>query len=181
MINLIPKVGKKKILLEYWTRVTSVWFLVWAITLIACTSIVLPVYVQIGSLIKVYEASTVAVAEKVESIENISPDLKAATNQARRIAAESKLRRLSELIALFNELQGAGIKLTDIRLVRQTDNLVAITLEGQSDTRQSLSSFRDRLLADSEIKSVNLPISNLEKESDIKFSLTVELNKTENI
>lgn len=181
MINLIPKAGKKKILLEYWARVVSVWFLVWSVTLLACASIVFPVYVLIGAQINAYEESTVAVTEKLENIENISPELKAATTQARRIVNEAGFIRLSDLVTLFNRLQGDGVKLTDIKLIRNDNDVILISLEGMSDNRQTLSSFRDRLLAEPEIKAVNLPISNLEQDRNIKFSLTVDLNNTSDI
>ena len=52
-------------------------------------------------------------------------------------------------------------------------------ISGDATTRQALADFRDRLLRQPEISDVVLPISNLAKDRDIKFSISVVFKTTE--
>ncbi|MEY3783720.1 MAG: hypothetical protein RLZZ230_42 [Candidatus Parcubacteria bacterium] len=181
MINLIPTSAKRKLLLEYWSRVISVWFLLWATALIASACILLPAYVLIGGKITAYEASSVAASEKVSGYENISSELATANTQAKKIIDEAKLVKFSNLLTLFSELQGSEVHINKIQLGRAKAGVAPVIMGGMADSRQSLASFRDRLLADSTIESVDLPISNLAQDKNIAFSITVVLRKQENI
>ena len=55
-----------------------------------------------------------------------------------------------------------------------------VNITGTATDRQSLASFRDRMLAHPLISEVNLPISNLATDKDIQFSITVTMtNQTD--
>lgn len=177
MINLIPPQEKKKIVIEYWIRVISLWFILISVVLLLGVLIMLPVYVLIGTQILVKEAAATEAFERVGSYENVSVDLNRASQQARYIIEESRNHLFSEYISLFEELQGSSIEIYEINIRRVEKSIGPITITGEATDRQTLASFRDRLLAEECIESVDLPISNLARDKNILFNITVVLNK----
>lgn len=181
MINLIPNIAKKKLVVEYWTRVVSVWLLLWSVALVVSALILFPVQVLIEGQISVQEASATEAYQKVAGYENVSSDLANTSLQASWIIKESRLHSFSSLISLFGSLQGEGVYINEIQLGREQGGMSPVVLLGQSDSRHQLASFRERLLSDLLIESVDLPISNLAQDKDITFTITVVLKKQENI
>lgn len=175
MINLIPPPAKRKLRYEYWVRAVSVWFTIWSVALFAGACILLPAYVLIGSQVSVYQVSATAASEKVVNYETVSASLEQANLQARSVIDEANLPLFSEYISLFEAQQGSGVAITEMRLSREVTGVAPVTVSGTADDRQSLASFRDRLLAIEEVTSVDLPISNLARDKDISFTLTVAL------
>lgn len=180
MINLIPPSAKRSLLIEYWVRVMSSWLIIWSVALFASASILYPAYVLIGSQVSANEVSADEASEKVASFENVSTSLERASLQARAIVNQLSTPVFSEYIKLFESLQGTGIQLKKIELSREDAGVAPVTLVGVANNRQSLASFRDRLLAEEEVVSVDLPISNLASDKDIQFTITVTLNNSQN-
>lgn len=177
MINLIPPPEKKKIIVEYWIRVVSLWFILISFVLLLGTLIMLPVYVLIGTQISLKEEAAIEASERVDSYENVSIDLNRASQQAKYVIEESRFSLFSEYIYLFEELQQSSIEIYDISLHRGQEGIEPIVISGEATDRQTLASFRDRLLAEEYIEEVDLPISNLARDKDILFTLTIVLNK----
>lgn len=175
MINLIPPSAKKSTLIEYWMRVVTAWFILFSIVLIAGAGILLPTYVLISSQVGVYEESAAAASEKVANYENVSEQLVQASQQAKLIVDEMTLPVFSGYIDMFEQLQGEGIQIESIEMSRDGLAISPIIIDGTASDRQTLASFRERLLEKEEIILVDLPISNLAKDSNIQFSLTVTL------
>lgn len=173
MINLIPPQAKKSLLLEYWVRVTSTWLVLWSITLIVSAVILLPTYVLIGGQVDVYKTSAEEASQKVASFKDVSKDLFRASQEAKILVDEAALPNLSDFINLVESLQGSDIELNQINLSRNNQEINPMIISGSAKDRQALASFRDRLLAKEEITSADLPISNLARDKDIQFTITV--------
>lgn len=178
MINLIPSVAKRSLLIEYWVRVISAWLILWSISLFVSTLMLYPAYVLISSQVSVYEASAREASQKVASYENVSVSLVRSSQQARSIMDELSIPVFSENITLFEGLQGTGIQLSKLGLSRNDDGIAPVFLVGVADDRQSLASFRDRLLAEEQVTAVDLPIANLARDKDIQFTITVTLKNS---
>ena len=179
MINLIPKQAKKRLVVEYWARVFSTWGILWSVALLVGASVIFPTFILITSQVEVYETSAAEALAKVANFENVSVSLVEANQQARLILDEQKLPVFSDYIALVKSLQGDDIQISSIGLSRKNDSLEPISLSGVATDRQALASFRDRLLADEQVSSVDLPISNLAQDKNISFSITVTLHNGE--
>jgi hypothetical protein len=173
MINLIPVKAKQLLKLEYWMRVLAVWLVVWSVAVFAAASILLPAYVLIGSQVSIYEDSAAEVSENVSGYENPSLALVRASQQAKVVVDISAAPLLSDYVLLFEKLEGSGIELDSINVRRVEDVVAPVVLSGVASDRQALTSFRDRLLVEPLIKDVDLPISGLEKDKDLFFSITV--------
>ncbi len=181
MINLIPPASKKKLHIEYWIRVISVWFTLWSGVLILGAMVLLPVYVLIGSQVSVYEESSAVASEKVAGYENVSVDLIKASEQARVALDVIETPLFSDYITLFDGLHDSDVQINTISVNRKSNTINPVVLTGMADNRHALASFRDRLLADSLVKLVDLPISNLASDKDIKFTITVTLSNNNDI
>ncbi len=181
MINLIPPTSKKKLRTEYLVRVVSVWFLLLMAVFFIGASMLLPVYVLIGSQVAAYESSSVVALEKVAGYENVSVKLTQSSNQAKVVLNTIESPLFSDFIDLFDGLRGADVQLNTFGISRSDNGINPISLSGVAGSRQSLASFRDRLLAERSVESVDFPISNLAKDKDLTFSITVTLNNSSDI
>lgn len=175
MINLLPPNVKKRVVIEYWVRVVSVWFMLISFVLMLGVLVMLPVYVLIGTQISVKEKAATEASERVDSYENVSDELINANKEAKYVVDESRYSLFSEYVYLFERLQESEIKIKEIGLNRIGDQISPIRLSGEATDRQALASFRDRILAQEGVKDVDLPISNLAQDRNISFTLTIIL------
>lgn len=176
MINLIPPGTKRSLRIEYWVRVLSVWSILWSIALVVGIGILYPAYILISSQVSAYGDFAKMASQEAATIQNVSTSLVQASLQAKEIVDNSAMPVFSEYIKSFESLQGTGIKLNKIGLKRNDSGVEPVSLMGMADSRQSLASFRDRLLAEKFVTSVDLPISNLARDKDIQFTILVTLN-----
>lgn len=177
MINLIPPKAKKGVVREYWLRVVSVWFYTWSAALLGGVLIMVPAYVLINSQVSVYEASAKTASEKVANFEDVSKSLTVSSLQAGKLITGFRQSLISERIATLRSLEKPGVTISEFTIGRTDEAYEPIQVTGTAENRQALAAFRDRLLALSDVASVDLPISNLAKDRDIQFTLTVSLKK----
>ncbi len=177
MVNLIPPSAKKGVVIEYWLRVLTVWsFIATAVAILfGITS--LPVYVLVDAKIDAYRESADVASQKIASYQSVSVGLNQATAQAQLLIANTRQATLSKVIELFNSLENNGIEITSMSITRSgSDGVLPVTLTGYAQDRQSLSDFKERLLAEEVVEVVDFPISNLAKDRDINFTLTVTMS-----
>ena len=178
MINLIPPTAKKKIVLEYWTRVVSVWFLTWSATLVLGAFVMIPTYVLINLQVSSFSDSAATASQKIATMQDVSKDLTVANNQAKALIDSFKFSSLSDSAKQFTQLENSDLTLSQISIGRTKEGVGPVMLSGEASNRQALADFRDRLLASPQVDGVDLPISNLAKDKDIQFTLTVTMKKT---
>jgi hypothetical protein len=176
MINLIPQSAKNNIVTEYWVRVVSTWLLLWAFALVCGTAIIFPAYTVVSSQVDVYQESAELASAKVADYESANVALVRSSQQAREVVQQAEVKSVSSYIELFSSLQSADIIITRINLTHEGAEVLPVDIVGSASNRQALASFRDRLLADPLISEVDLPISNLATDVNIKFSITVTMN-----
>jgi hypothetical protein len=177
MINLIPPTAKKKIVTEYWLRVISVWFYIWTAAMIGSVVIMFPAYILIHSQVSVYEQSALSASEKVAIFEEVKKQVERSNILAIKMQNQLTVPLVSEYLSLFSSLEGQGVALTSIDISRSDAVFSGIRVSGKAESRQVLAAFRDRISADVRVEKVDLPLSNLAKDKDIQFSLTVTLKK----
>ncbi len=73
--------------------------------------------------------------------------------------------------------KSSSIRLSGINYNVDTRNAGKIVLTGVGASRESLVSFSDRLKGIDYLKKVDLPISNLAKDKDINFTISITLEK----
>lgn len=178
MINLIPSSEKRRITLEYWFRVATVWMALFSFATLLAICVMVPAYVLISIQVNSGAATSKEALEKVVAFETAGAVLQRANNQARAVVDNERFVPISDLISLVQQHENESLQISAVAITRVTDSFAPLQVSGEAATRQALAAFRERLLAESEVESVELPISNLAKDRDIEFNLTVVLRKT---
>lgn len=151
------------------------WFLVWAATFVVGIFLLVPVSVLINLQVTNLSGSAESASQKLATLKDVSKELSMANRQAKLAIENSHFEALSFYSQLFSALENSDISLTNINIDRGKTGLAPVKLSGQATNRQALAGFRDRLLALPEVQSVDLPLSNLAKDKDIQFALTVTM------
>lgn len=177
MINLIPQSAKRGIRLEYWLRVVTVWGVLVTGALVGSVVIMAPAYVLINLQIDASAESSAAASQKIASYESVAKDLNRSNVEAKAVLDTTGYVPISNYVEMIRRLENSNITVSEITIGRAKDSFSPIQIKGQAVDRQSLSRFRDNLLAEPTVASVDLPISNLAKDKDIQFSLSVSVKK----
>jgi hypothetical protein len=139
--------------------------------------VLLPAHVLIGSQVDTYAKTAADASVKVADYQQAAADLASASRLARLAIDSARPTAFSSYVSLLQAQQRKDIVLREIAITRtQAEGVQPIRVVGQAQDRQSLASFRDRLLAQDEIAAVDLPISSLAQDRDIEFNLTVTLS-----
>ncbi len=179
MINLIPAEAKKHLLKEYWTRSVTVWFFLWAFAMVLGAALLAPSYVLLNLQINAYGASAQKADEKNANFEAVAKDLKNSSEIAAMMSERLKRPSMTEYLTLLRGFESSDVSVSRISLDRDSDIVSEITVSGTADSRQALADYRNRMLDSELIDSVDLPISNLAKDKQIPFELTITLVKSQ--
>jgi hypothetical protein len=136
-----------------------------------------PAYVLINSQVAVYQESARTASEKVATFEDVSKNLTISSQQAGKLVTGFRQSLISDKVSTLRTLEKPGVLISEIVVDRVDEAYSPIHVTGTAENRQALAAFRDRLLAQPEVASVDLPISNLAKDRDIQFTLSVVLKK----
>lgn len=177
MINLIPQSAKKQIIIEYWLRVLTVWIILLSVVAVVGMAIMFPVYVLVKTQADVYRESADAAVQKIAVYENVSTGLVQSSQQAKIILETNREAPLTQYISLFGALESDSLILSGFLINRGKNGVESVQLTGTALNRQALADFRDRLLAIEVVEKVDFPISNLAKDRDISFDMTVTLKQ----
>jgi len=180
MINLIPPKARKEVVVEYWVRVVSIWLFTLSIFGLVVSLFLLPVYVLVTSQVDAYASSAVEATEKVAEYDLSAVSLVKVNRQAQMLVGLREMSNFSEMIDTIESLKGEGISLDGFSLVRENKKIGAVKIEGEAFVRQNLVDFRDSLLGHPDIEDIHLPISNLAKDKNLPFSISVTLTSNEN-
>lgn len=173
MINLIPPIVRKSIITEYWVRVFSIWFFIVAVVATAAVLLSLPVYVLVSSQVNVYEQSALEATQRVNEYDLSAGALVRANVMAQKVFELRGVEKFSTIVTSVEALQGSDIVIEGFNFARTDNTLAPVEVSGRAATRQALADFREALLAQESVSDVILPISNLAKDRDIDFSLSV--------
>lgn len=173
MTNLIPPSARKKIIIEYWVRVVSVWLFVVAAVCLLMIIMLLPVYVLVNSQVNAYALSAEEATKKVAQYDLSAGALVKANMLSQKIFDLRQVKHFSPVVSTLESLQGQGIDIEGYEFGRKENSLTPVEVTGRATTRQSLAQFRDVLLKQKNVSDVVLPISNLAKDKDIQFSISI--------
>ncbi len=174
MINLLPKSALKIVRREYGVRILVIALLVATFNLFAFALLTLPTDFLIQSLQKnissnledamATEKSYLALRAKVSE-----------TNSLIALLSERSDVRCTDLMSTLDEFSGNDVFISEFAFGKQ-DGVVVLT--GVANSRASLSGFRNTLESSDIFSSADLPLSNLAKDSDIPFTMTVTMSNT---
>ncbi len=84
--------------------------------------------------------------------------------------------RIFEALNVSEKVKPEGVKFSDLIYSHSTDASSTIAISGVAASRSDLIVFVDDLKKQKEFASVDLPVSNLAKESDVKFTINLKGN-----
>jgi hypothetical protein len=175
MINLIPPGAQKQVKREYWMRVFTVWIILVASACVMIATLYMPVYVLVKSQLDAFLQAYTQASVESESFKDSEQAVEKANDIAELLSAANKALPFSTVIFELEEVSKEhGVSITEFVLLRDKGKLQPIVLRGTADSRLDLTSFRDAVEAHDLFKSAELPLSNLAKDKDITFSITIE-------
>jgi hypothetical protein len=179
MINLIPPIVRKAVIKEYWARVISVFLFIVSIVSFGIFVFALPVYVLVSDQVDVYAQSAAEASKRVAEYDLSAGALIRANQMAQRIFELRQVDKFTEVVTLLESMQSTDIIIKTFTFDRVKGEIGPVMISGDATTRQALADFRDRLMRQPEVSDVVLPISNLAKDRDIQFAISVVFKTTE--
>lgn len=166
-------------MIEYWVRAVSVGLVLASAALLVVAVLLLPPYVLLNGLVSTKQASLDETKEKTSEYDISAKSLVQATALARLVVEGDRTPSFTNLVAVIEAARDPAlvtIEGYDFSLV--DGQATPVIVSGNALTRQSLADFRDRLVASERVTAVDLPLSNLAKDRDLPFSLTVTFAST---
>lgn len=173
MINLIPPHAKDIVQRHYWMRVSTVWLWLVAVAASIIAILQIPTLVFISGLANAtlsrddaYEADRANLAE----FERVIAETDILINH---LTPKSDTVRYTDIIGRLDALAVDGIRLSGMALRTEQAGSVTIDVQGFAPTRQALSKLGESVKQLHGVTEVRLPLSNLAKDRDILFTMSV--------
>lgn len=181
MINLIPKEKKKKMVKDFYYKLLILFFLTFGTSFFVALIAILPSYFLssakntiINTKLEIQKKEPVPLPE--EQTLAVIKDLDSKLSLIEK-TRDNKFIVSQKVINAIILKKMSNIKITDISYENNSQNDPLrdkkINIEGNAPSREVLLLFRQALEDDATFKSVNLPISNFVKGSNIKFYLSL--------
>jgi hypothetical protein len=179
MINLIPSVVRSAVIKEYWLRAASVYLFIISIVCIVVILFTLRLYFLISLQVDNYASSAEEATLRVAEYDLSAGALVRANVMAQKIFELRTVEYFSEVITEIESYKSSGVEIEGFEFARnESGGIAPVTVRGVATTRQDLANFRDALLKNEEVAEAVLPISNLAKDKDIPFSISVVFKET---
>ena len=179
MINLIPLRARADVKAEYWIRVVSVWLFLIGFALLITAVLLFPSLSLVQSQLEVYENSYIHASEENESNKKLESSISVANKVAQKLVQAGDSRLFTELLSDIDTAADSTITLESVLIGRVDGGVDAIQITGNADSRGALVHFRDALEVYDSFVSIELPLSNLAKDRDIPFNITVTVGPQE--
>ncbi len=172
MINLLPPEGKKRVIKNYWLRVFSVYFTLLGSAFFVTLALLLPTYFYVSYQIDALGTSISN--EDAESLKKIETSITDANNISELLLHTPHVVNDTKIINEITSFSDGLVSIGTIKIQKKDRKVTEVTVSGRALNRSSLVSFRDSAEQHEFFDKVNLPLSNLAKDQDIPFSLTLE-------
>jgi len=175
MINLLPEQKKKQIADRYHAELLVVWATLATFVFVAGCALVASMYVERYYASVTRATGLVRLADAVQALEKdqaVADVISRTRDRIQRIGMEDKSQGIYELIVDISGRRVSGATIATMSVDKKGSTTV-IQLGGTATSRASLLSFVAALEKSPKISSVVSPISNLVKENDIQYAMTI--------
>lgn len=175
MINLIPNEEKKKIIADFYFRFFSVFFIMLALGFCILAVLLFPSYFL--SVIENRSVNARLVSQANEAIPLPDKNTLSAVDDLNKkisIAEDFEKQNQSLIGKVMDPVLSSkikDIKITSLSYMKLPEKPGQMTVSGVATNREALVLFRQNLEKNVAFSSVDLPISNFVKGSNIRFSL----------
>jgi cytochrome bd-type quinol oxidase subunit 2 len=178
MINLIPPEALKEVKKEYWIRVFSVWAVLVGFAFLIIAILHVPVYHLLGTQKDSYQDAYTTANEQTSEFKIAEDSIKNANAVATLLTKKNEQTPFSYVIATIDSLVPNGVVIASYSLTRKDGGLSTIAISGVATGRSTLTSFKNAIENDPLFKVASIPLSDLTKDKDIPFTLTIMPNAT---
>ena len=178
MINLIPNQEKKRMRRDFYYRLIVLLLFALSNCFLVVTVALLPAYFL--SVVKNKTANNKLESQKEERLPVFDDATRASTTDLNKkldsieAAQKNDFPVSSKVIDAVLGKKLPGMKITQISYTHDATKGKTIDIRGTAPSREVLLQFRQAFEGDNAFSSVNLPISNFVKGSNIEFILSVK-------
>lgn len=173
MVNLIPPDAQKQVNREYWIRVCSVWLFLLGSAGVMVVLLYIPSYLLLQTQLKVKQSAHAEVNNQAEQFKQAEEAFTHSNEVAQLLLSSKEEVAFSFVMDEIQKIAPEGIVVTNFSFTRKDTKLEIVTISGQADARASLSRFREALELHPLFKVASLPLSNLAKDRDIAFTISI--------
>lgn len=173
MFTLLTPEQKKKVLLEYRMRLVTIFLASFLVLVITGLALLVPTYLEAKGKLSDANLRKQQLENliKDKSDENLSKAIKDLKQNL--VAASLEDRSLLGVMKEIIDVKPATLSIISLNYAYSLEGNSTIEISGIAPTRKTLTDFVRLLEKNSKFKQVNLPISNLAKDSEIDFELNI--------
>lgn len=179
MINVLPEQEKKDVKKEYRIRLLIAYLFLLSFLVFTSVFLLIPTYV-------VSKTKETSLEQKLSAFNNANAiinenDLAKISNEINNTLLLLSTNKpintniVEDIIMPIINARPSVIYITQIFYLVRADGFAGVEIRGTSATRTALQSFKSALSTNQKIDSVDLPISNFVKKSDIPFIINIKL------
>jgi hypothetical protein len=177
MINLIPPHGHAILKREYILRVGAVYSFLFSVVLLAAVSLLIPTYVLVSSQLGALDTKEIDTTQVASQFRVAEQAIQEANERARQLGGSKESIRASVVIREIDSSAPHGIRLSKFQLLRENGTIASLAVQGVAESRTALATFKDELERLPAVKEALVPISDLAKDADLSFAITVILRE----
>ena len=176
MINLIPPEGHIAMKREYVLRVGATFCLLLSGVLVLLTAALVPTYVLISAQLKAHEVGPIT-DEKRDEVAQANGEVARMRDVLAQLSTSTQDIAASEIIQEVSRYAPQTITFKTFRIDAPKGTVQSIQVQGVATTREVLAKFKNDLEGSPMFDKAQIPLSDLAKESDLPFVVTITLSK----
>lgn len=175
MINLIPPKAKSAAVKEYWVRVLSVWGILFSIVAITTALFLLPTYVLIHSQLASLEKEVIQQNNVGEQFQVAEETVQMANRIAGELSEPHVQTPSHQIVTAINEAAADTVVPDTFRVARADREVESVSVQGVAASREALAAFKKALERSPLFETAVVPISDLARETDLPFAITIRM------
>jgi Fimbrial assembly protein (PilN) len=180
MINLIPPHGHTALTHEYILRVASVYGFLLTAVFVASAILLIPVYVLTSAQMTGVRDESARVLETQSAFDAAFQEIKVANTIMARLHEDTDDVPLSGIIEEIVDAASPGVTFTTFQAVREGVMIKQVLVQGTAADRNALASFKNALESSPRFAEAAVPISDLARDKNLSFAITVTLSEEVN-
>ena len=132
-----------------------------------------PVYQLLRAQSDAYQKEYTNATEQTGEFKNAEDSIKNSNAVATLLASKNNQIAFSLVLKTIDDLVANGIVIKNYALTRKDDGLGSVVVSGTAKERTDLTNFKNVIEKDSLFKLASIPLSDLAKDKDIPFTLTI--------
>ncbi len=178
MINLIPPAGHKAMKREYILRVGATYAFLFGLVCIVLGVAYVPTYVLVKAQIDTMSIITERERGEEEKLNQIEHEIRTVHEALTQLQSVKESITPSEAIGAIEKVTPFGISFKTFTVSETKGDITAIQIQGTATTREILIRFKREVEAHELFSTAEVPISDLAKDVNLPFTMTVSLVQT---